>query len=204
MWSKIIATIIISGSVAAFPIARNFTLRLLSSKLEVWIYLVGTVFICLGYIISTRLLKKEKKQILYDERLKELDGILFNEFRTNLLPMSTINWLRECNFTNAFSYNHLRDLDNVYVYKDDVNLEFFHTELEGLKTQLIKEILHFLHITGINTFPLTIDTQIIPRDWATNDPERFKNVVDEIHLSRDSICVTYDKLIRLGRHDLKL
>ncbi len=56
---------------------------------------------------------------------------------------------------------------------------------------------------AVNTFPTNNGRQTVPPEWEIEQPERFWEVVNEIHANKHRICTKYDELIRTGRRLLK-
>ncbi|MFA5367202.1 MAG: HNH endonuclease signature motif containing protein [Dehalococcoidia bacterium] len=135
----------------------------------------------------------------------EMDRKLFDKIRTTLSSDDAIRFLRNNNYA-GFSFERSKHYQLYEFMHKCVNpeFEFIDADLESLKVQLLGKINEFTNVISLNTFTVEGNTEyswVIP-DWEFEQPERFWEIVNNLHSLAQDICDTYDNLIRLGRRKL--
>lgn len=172
-------------------------------EIQLWWLAVGIVLILLFIWIMKNL---KKDSFHYDEETLNLDRLIFEKIRTDLLPQTgAIGFLRNNNFA-GFSFNNdqINDLDKFEDECRKSDFEFLNPNLEKIRIELLSSIDHFTTEIAGQTFPTNNGRQTIPPEWENEQPERFWNVVDDLHDTKFEICKRYDELIKLGRRVLKI
>jgi hypothetical protein len=148
------------------------------------------------------------------EKVKQSGGITGNpdyqdidrktyEKLKSILQSDMMIWLNENNFA-GFSFK-LDNLDPIreFIYEcEKPEFEFIDIDLEGLKHQLCEKTKKFSRLIGKYTFPNGDGWNSIPSDWEIEYPERFDEVVDQIHTATSEIWEGYCELIKLSRRKL--
>ena len=212
VWSKVIATIIILlgttiwTAIKAHQNKIDFRTALANFwtyKVDIWIIFIAAVSVLAIYWFKKRFIEKI---FHYDAETLELDRQIFDKIRNDLLPQNgSIYFLRNNNFAGfAFRINALDDLDKIEYENIKSDFEFFHPQLEQLKTELINKVRHFTTQIAGNTFSTKNGLQAVPPEWEIEQPKRFWEVVDDLSRTQREICDKYDELIRTGRRILKV
>lgn len=167
--------------------------------------LIGIILIWIIIILIKKHLQKEKFE--YNESHRVLDFELYNRIKDELLPANgSIAFIREYNFAGfAFRNDYLEDIYTFEYEFTKPDFEFIDTELEAVLTKLKRHTTDFISLIGKNTWRINnpnINANTVPPEWEIEQPERFREVVREIHDSTYAICVNYDLLIRIGRRKL--
>lgn len=127
------------------------------------------------------------------------------EVLVNILSWDgTISFLRSYPFGgSSFARSELKDI-NKFVYQcENPAFEFVDPDLEGLRSKLLEQVNKFLQCVALETFPAhNIGFNEVPPEWDYEQPERFKRVVHTLDTTADSICETYDDLIRTATRKL--
>ena len=114
--------------------------------------------------------------------------------------------MRTNNFAGfAFNLSSLDELDDFYhTHINDPSFEFLNPKLEEMRVNLMKEIDAFEGLIAENTFPGgRSGLQTVPPEWETKCPQRFWNVVNQIHCTAKSICADYDMIVKYGKRVIK-
>ncbi|TQS00061.1 nucleotide-binding protein [Paenibacillus ottowii] len=147
----------------------------------------------------------ESKEVKYDfeytDAYKNLDISLIESIKETLPINGSINFIRTHSFEGSYRRDLLDDLRNFHQDGDNATMEFVNPELEGLRKQLYQDVNKFLFLLAKNTWvnKMNSDYSSVPSDWEEEQPERFNQVISEIHDTAESICSTYDLLIRRSR-----
>lgn len=141
----------------------------------------------------------------YDQKSVELDAGVFLWLKQLLPWEGAVNFARTNNFA-GFSFP-LSKLDHFYSFLhqcEDPYHEFLDADLEGLRGQLISDIVKFVELIGTNTWPVkgSTDRNSIPEEWEYEQPERFNRVVGELHSLGNSIADCYSTIVRESRRRL--
>lgn len=146
----------------------------------------------------------ESDNFIYDDESKKLDTELFLKIRDELLPNSSINWLRYQDFGNSFRSDAP---DKLFYFGDNYNdpsFEFFNLKLDSLKEKLKEKIEVFTNLLSKKTFPQGSISQTIPPEWRTERPNQFKKDVNSLNHSSKELIESYDLFIKEGRKILKV
>lgn len=122
-----------------------------------------------------------------------------------IVPSSgTIAFLRTRNFAGfSFDWKSIRDIERFVGGRSGPDHEFLDPELEMARKKFRDECLSLLSALAIHTFPTNnADRQTVPPDWEIEAPESFSRAIGEIHAAADSVCNSYDELVRMARRKL--
>jgi hypothetical protein len=132
----------------------------------------------------------------------DVDRQVFREV-VELLPWNgAIGFIRTNNFAGfSFDLSRLDDLHDFEHRCDDPGFRFNDTELESIRADLAQAVDRFTSEIGTNTFKArgSSNRNEVPGDWEENNPERFHRVVTAIHDGAQTVCKTYDRLVRVGK-----
>lgn len=138
----------------------------------------------------------------YNEEHRKLDQHLYRRILAILPWNGSIRFLSQNNFAGySFQLSNLDDTDKFYfICCDNPEWEFIDPTLEALRATLCEKIRKFNSLIATNTFPTQQhDRNTVPPEWEIEEPERFDQVVDEIHASAQNCVDSYKSLIREGR-----
>jgi hypothetical protein len=115
----------------------------------------------------------------------------------------SIDFLRTNNFAGwSFERSRLDGIQQASA-RNRPEHEFLDTDLEPLRANFRAACHAFMNYAAENTFVVGIaGRQGIPEEWETQQPERFRKTVKEIHEAADKVCSSYDELIRAARKRL--
>jgi len=204
VWSKVIAVIIVAiGQSICFIVWKN----LLTIKIPLWLFIVTLFILLVLWLFQKHFIKRVS--FCYDDKTIKLDQKNFEKIRIELLPQTgTISFLRGHCFAGVFALDDLKDLHKFEQECKKNDFDFFNPIFESRKLELLKLIEHFTLAIGANTFPHFISSrermQRVPSEWAYEQPERFKTVVNDLNNTSDLICNKYDEFIWLGRRIFKI
>jgi hypothetical protein len=175
----------------------------MSIKIELWYFLIFSLLIIL-IIWLVRYFRT--KTFIYDNDTLRIDKDLFLTIRNVILTQSgSIDFIRNNNFAGfSFSLSELVDLKRISSESKKSEFEFFNPKLEKHKIELVKLIDDFNEIIAYQTFVTDRGLQTVPPEWEQTQPERFRQVVNDINKLQDSICSNYDEFLKLGRKILKV
>jgi hypothetical protein len=118
-----------------------------------------------------------------------------------MVESGSIEFVRRNNFAGwSFDWSSLRGIEE-FAARGGPENEFIDTELEDLRKALHDSCRRLLGYLATNTFPIR-DRQSVPEDWEIDQPDRFRKVVSEIDAMTDTVCNSYDELIRSARRRL--
>lgn len=114
-----------------------------------------------------------------------------------------IQFIRRRNFAGfSFDPKHLEGLER-FLLLTGAEYEFVDAELESLRTSFCDVSQNMMRLLMTNTFPVgNTGRQSIPQDWEIDQPKRFFEAVSEVHSGSDSVCTSYDQLVRVARRKL--
>jgi hypothetical protein len=138
------------------------------------------------------------------EHLK-LDRATYDRIRELLPWKKTMHFVRYVNFAGfPFYTKELHDFDTFLAECEDPAFEFIDADLEGGRADLRGAIEAFISLINRETFPTdkSVEMNTVPPEWEIEQPERFKQVVKQLHQRADKICEQYDSLIKLARRKL--
>lgn len=135
----------------------------------------------------------------------EADKKVLRDFIEAVPSNGSIRFLRDNDFGGSFELEHLHGL-RVFVFdRNGPEHEFLDPELEAARNQFWKAGRALFSALAVNTFPASREgLQSVPRDWREDKPQQFARAVSEIHVAADSVCGTYDVLVRLARKKLAI
>jgi hypothetical protein len=137
---------------------------------------------------------------------READRKALEDFLQILPSNGGIERLREFNFAGwAFEWDWFSDIKRFfYTRKDGPEHEFLDPDLERLRQELLNSINALLRALSHHTFYLKGSNAhaSVPEEWDTEQPDRFKKAVDEIHKAADDTCSSYDAFVRAARSKL--
>lgn len=115
----------------------------------------------------------------------------------------TIDWLRAANFAGwFFDWDRLEGVHR-FLDRNGPEHEFIDPELEALRKELYPVCNDFARALGTETYPVGKGNRnAIPEDWETEQPARFREVVEKVHTLADRVCESYDRLVRKARTKL--
>ncbi|RCR70725.1 hypothetical protein [Larkinella punicea] len=212
VWSKVISAIIIAiGAVFWTLISTKIDdVDFQTAWINLWTFNIKLWWLTVGIIIFLLLFWLRqffKKSIFkYDDETIKLDRQIFEKIRTELLPQTgAIYFLRHNNFAGfSFNTDSIEDLDNFEHECNKSDFEFLNPDLERMKIELLNSVDHFTGQIAVQTFPTNNGRQTVPPEWEIEQPERFWEVVNDLHRTKFQICDKYDELIKLGRRVLKI
>jgi hypothetical protein len=108
--------------------------------------------------------------------------------------------------SEMMSYDPIEELDAFVNACEDPSFEFLDADLEGIRVTLQANIEEFLGIIAYSTFPVlgrTDDRNSVPDEWASTQPQRYRQAVGSLHKSIERITDSYDSLVRLGRRNAR-
>ena len=133
----------------------------------------------------------------------EADKKVLRDFMETVPSNGSIRFLRDNDFGGSFELDYLHEI-RAFVYgRNGPEHEFLDPVLEAARNQFWKAGKALLNALAVNTFPTSREgLQSVPRDWHEDSPQRFARAVSEIHAAADTVCDTYDALVRLARKKL--
>lgn len=138
------------------------------------------------------------------EEIIETDKIIYR-LLVEILPWNgSITFIKNNSFA-GFSFNTeaLQDLNRYMEQCLNPAFEFIDPDLEGLRVELTEHISLFMDGIGHDTFPTdTITRNSVPKEWEYQQPDRFARVVNQLHNSADSICKTYESIVKTATRKL--
>jgi hypothetical protein len=134
----------------------------------------------------------------------EADKKVLRDFLEIVPSNGSIRFIRTNNFEFPFRDKSLDDIDFFFNDRNGPDYEFLDPELETVRQKFRGACEALLSVLATQTFPTNNpDWQSVPDDWAEGkDPKRFHRAVDEIHTAAETVCRTYDELVRLARRKL--
>lgn len=134
----------------------------------------------------------------------ELDRATYKRLKEILPWDGSVHFVRTNSFAGfSFPLDRIDDLDKFVWECKDPTFEFIDSDLEGLRAELIAAILSFIHVIGSETFPSrNPGFNSVPPEWEDEQPERFWEVVNQLHEIGSQIGDTYDSLVKLSRRKL--
>lgn len=206
--SKVIAALIIFIFSVIWTVysASHNNIDIWTAFLNFWTYSISLWIIALVSILLISLNLIISRQFKYTEETLILDKQVYEDIKVNLLPQNgSISFLRSNNFAGfSFNINNLNDVVNFENALSNSTFYFLNPRLEKIKTELAVKISHFNTLIAFNTFVTPNGFQTVPPEWETNQPERFWEVVNDLHSTTNDLCRIYDELIKTGRTILKI
>lgn len=212
VWSKVIAASIIAISTVIWTLisAKINDTNFQTALTNFWTFNIQLWWLTIGVILLLFILSLyhhfKKTLFQYDEETIILDRQVFEKIRNELLPQTgSISFLRHNNFAGfSFNNNIMDDLDNFENECQKSDFEFLNPALEKIKLELLSYVKHFIEQIDNHTFPTNYGRQTVPPEWELNQPERFREVVNNLDETKFQICNKYDELIKMGRRVLQI
>lgn len=125
------------------------------------------------------------------ENKKYLNKRKVEEIRKLKINRSLLQILNNHDFISPFEYKYL-DIFNSFLvkYQSDGFSSSKDKRLNKLINSLYESIFSFVNILGEATFPHddNVDFYYVPPEWKYNDPERYRETVENITKSRKEVC----------------
>jgi hypothetical protein len=134
----------------------------------------------------------------------ELDRQTFKKL-IEILPWNgSIQFIRHNNFAGS---SFVRDrLDSLYKFCwecKNPSFEFMDTDLESMRAKLLETIEQFLDVIDSETFPTDKPKyNTVPPEWEIEQPDRFKEAVNNLHSLAHKAYDNYGALVKTGRRKL--
>lgn len=156
---------------------------------------IVSFFVCLAGLIGS-----ETYDYKYKMKNVTFDNELFDEFLKALPTEGTIRFLNDANMAGfAFYRSNLDDITKFVYNWDNAEHEFINKKIEKKRNTLMGLIKEYLHYSSLNTWPVKGDLQTVPPEWEIEQPDRFKEVVDNLHRKERLIVECHQDLIRKGK-----
>jgi hypothetical protein len=137
-------------------------------------------------------------------RRTEADCQLFQSFLEILPSGGSITFIRNHPMEGAFALNSLNDLYRFADEWSNPEHEFHDKTLEKKRKELLKHVSQYLSFAARNTFPTDTGLQTVPPEWEIDQPERFDQLVRELHSRADEIFELHQGFVRTARKRLGL
>jgi hypothetical protein len=103
----------------------------------------------------------------------------------------------------SFEVDRLDDLYGFLHGWDDAEHEFLDKKLEEKRKRLLKLIAEYSHLIGMNTWRTDLGLQTVPPEWEGEQPDRFREVVTNLHDKAGEIVSAHQDLVRAARKKLE-
>ncbi|MFC1693492.1 hypothetical protein ACFL1R_08310 [Candidatus Latescibacterota bacterium] len=136
---------------------------------------------------------------------KDTDSTLFHKFLEVLPYEGSISFI-DCTDMSAthFDPEKLNDLRYFYYHWDDASHEFLDKSIEKRRKILWDLAEKYIMALVTNTVPTDDDLQTVPHEWKTEQPELFKEVIDDFHNLAGQIVIAHQEMIRYAKKKLKI
>ncbi|RFS26225.1 hypothetical protein DVR12_00085 [Chitinophaga silvatica] len=214
VWSKVISV----GILGLITLLYNYITSLFNGsdfkiefikfwtfKIELW--KVALLFIFLFAIFWFVTVIKKLRSYKYDPEILELDRQLFQKIRTVILPQDTIYHVKQSGFADGdFPMNLLFKVFEILNEDKKADFHFFNPQLNKKKNELLVAIQELRSITQECIFGVRGQKGMlgIPREWVHEQPERYRQAVDDTAIQEEIMLEAYDNFIREGRLILKV
>lgn len=144
----------------------------------------------------------EKHIDLYNKYNQKEDSKTFKKIKKMLYEKELIDFMHDHSFASPFSIDLLDDMQNyVMEVEYDVEFKFLSDDLQFLKSKLDDNINNLYFLLSSHTFDLgsRVDFRIVPPEWETEQPERYKKTVDNANKYGRKAAINYNRLIDLAR-----
>lgn len=214
VWSKVIS----AGIIGLIILVYNYIYSLITNtdfktnfkafwslKISLWVVAVIIMILVSLFTLIKLINRNRKNKFTYDEKTLELDIAFFNKIRNEMLTIQSINWLRNNNFgSRSFQDELLHPFDIIEVEIERPDFEFFNPKLEAILQDLMEHVRDFNSFLLPNVFSEGVHRLTVPPEWRHEQPERYENAVNGIHLRAHKLALKYDEFIRTGRRILKV
>ncbi|NLR58850.1 hypothetical protein HGH93_12105 [Chitinophaga polysaccharea] len=214
VWSKVISV----GILGLITLLYNYITSLFKGSdfkiefikfwtfnIELWEVALLLIFLfALYWFISVI---RKSRPYKYDPETLELDRQLFQKIRTEILPQDTIHQVKQRGFADGdFPMDLLFKVFEILDEDKKADFHFFNPRLNEKKNKLLIEIQGLRSITQECIFGVRGQKNMlgIPREWVHEQPERFRQAVNDIAKHEKIMLEAYDSFIREGRQILKV
>jgi len=198
VWSKVIAAgiIFICSAVIALIKENDF----LNFPIKLKYVLLLFLFFLLIYIIKPFVYKSKST---YTDSSKEFDKSLLIKLKSEfLLDNGLISFLKEFDFQDIIDSDSIKKISKFRLLNENVDFEFIDTDLNQILLKLKEKFTLLSNSLSLNFFPIDIDSYRIPKQWRSDNTEKYKSIIIELTQLADEICDLNDKLIKCGKHKL--
>lgn len=134
----------------------------------------------------------------------EADRRTLQDLLTLVPSNGTIGWLRTFHFGGSFDNSDLDDLRKYLDHRNGPDHEFLDPEIEKLRIDFRKVSRRFLTYKAGNTWLIRDTDRIgVPIEWEVEQHDRWVKTIDRLNDLADSICESYDRLVRIARKKLE-
>ena len=116
----------------------------------------------------------------------------------------TIQFLSLHGKGDAFADRHLSVLGRFSEEWSVPEREFHDSELEQKRAEIVNLVTSFMDVASVNTWLLNNDMRRVPAEWMYEQPQRWKEVVDQLSSLSREIVIVHKDLIRLARQNLHI
>ena len=115
----------------------------------------------------------------------------------------SILFIHEHDFGGRFCLEQLYELFNFCDERRNPHFEFIDTTLEHARKDLLEKIEQFSDLIAHNTCPIdTSGYNDVPWEWRSTQPERYKQVIEQLNQLASQIWECYSSLVKMGRTKL--
>ena len=133
-----------------------------------------------------------------------LDQQTFSDIKEALPYSGVIRFLEQHDFGAPFKLDRLDPLYKFAEQSGDPSAEFLDSDLEGMRSELIRSISEFANYLSTNTWPTHSGFQSIPREWAETQPVQHTDVVRNLNALGTAVTTAYSILVRESRRRLNV
>lgn len=122
-----------------------------------------------------------------------------------ILPWDrSISFIRTNNFAGfSFDLDRLEDLYEFEYHCRNPAFEFVDPDMEKLRANLLESVANFTRTIVTETFPTSsVNRNAVPEEWAIEQPQRFNDVVTNLHRTAAEIVETYNNLVKTATRKL--
>jgi hypothetical protein len=138
-------------------------------------------------------------------RQDEADKNTLREFLKTVPSNGSIRYLRDFFGGSYLREDRIEDIERFLHERSGPDHEFLDSELESARQRFRNSCLAFDSAVGTETQPTnTLGCFAIPSDWEFDNPKRYHQALRAMNKTAQSVCRTYDKLVRLARKKLAI
>jgi hypothetical protein len=148
-------------------------------------------------------IKKSEGSAITESSYLNLDKVTFQRLNELLDSKKLMYFIKQNNFVmGSFPDKIYQDIHSFLVECELPEFEFIDADLEGVKSELKENLEKLDKLITKHTFSAGPGKQGIPREWESNNPERFDMAIDDFTVLAPIISDNYETLIKLGRRKL--
>ena len=163
-----------------------------------------------GFYWANFLVYRDLAERVRDEdkaRVYAHDGKTMDALRKIMNSSESLSHLREHDFGNTFDVDWFTNLNELIERCKGSDLEFLDQDLEHLRLDLLAKVIDFVHMIGIETFPLLHGSgsrilNSVPKELAYKQPALWTTTVQGLNTKAQAVIDLYDDLIRLAKQRL--